>query len=1756
MGYTQLNENAILSETRLKESISWIKKQQNTEGAYTTDNDLVLPEQSTSEALTTFYDLELGFDESQAKAFSFLTTSSYVSTEFISRRIITNAQQKHDNNNLVLQLKTYQNQNGGFGFTQGFDSFVLDTSWVLTALEIAGQAKSNEANWGITWLMSQQQADGGWKDALGHDDIYSSALAVNALWQYRTVYNLNSQLKKAVQWLLDQRNADGYWEYTDYTALALLAVLPSLNELTQVMPAIDYLVSIQANNGSWEDDVYVTSLVLRALNMASEIGGSNTPLLQGRVIDTDTRQVLVGVTVTFQNQTAMTDQSGSFSLPIKTAGENQVEASQNGYLVTQRSIIIPALKTIQLGDIQLKRVANTTMMSGFITDQSTGKAIDDATISLSDGQIISSNKGYYQATIAPGAITITITAYGYHEVVGTATVELGEIIYFSPTLIAQKNPIPTKSSLSGRILDEETMQPLMGVEIKEVNGAKQITNNDGIFQFSGLMAGDYSYTISLNGYLNKVMHVSISENSNFALGDIVLQLAPAQIGSSIHGIITDAITGQPISGVSVIITGDNNKTVLTSTDGSYKITGLIAGSITITVSANGYQSANTSITIDDITDYILSVSLHADSQVKPDKTTVKGVVVDSITGLPLADVIVAATVNNITSVSTTNVTGQFIFENIDDDIVALAFTKKDYRDTSFEISMFEKQVNDLGQIRLASNDNQNYKKLADLVVDFVAPINLSTDQQTLEVTGSVAVTVSNLGRADAPAGFTIIAFKDNNHTETFDAGIDTVLGKITVQKPLLINQTETYTIDVSGVLEFRDAPIYVVVDTENRIEELSKQNNIGSTAMAARIKPEIGEVEPVLKWRTDYLNVGSSPIVIPTRDTNGDGVIDSKDTPSIIFLSYEGHWKKEDGTLHIIDGVNGREQLTINRPEGIMLAGRAPLLACDTDNDGTIEVLTITTDGQVIALDTITGHLKWLSNIPASPYLGEGYGQPWGGISAVDLKNDGNIQILFGRHVLNGADGSLLWAGKGSFHGGKSGIQSFAADINLDGFPEVIVGASAYDYQGNLLWQNNTVGEGYTAVGKFISNDAHPQIVVIAAGKLFMLNYKGEILWGPVGLPGGGTGGAPVIADMDGDGIPEIGIAGASYYTVFKADGSILWNKPVQDYSSSQTGSSVFDFDGDGRAEVVYADERNLHIYDGETGNELFTIPHGSSTAGEYPVIADIDNDGHAELLVVGDGNGYNGVNPRGLRVFKGKNNSWVRTRNIWNQYDYYINNINDDLTIPTHQGNSWELHNTFRLNRPLDLDPTVVADLTASYIRVEDTFGQGDSTLTVRIGNGGGYPVPSGVSVAYYNGDPLSGGVLLGVVKTSQALHSNEYQDVSLSLADLSQISILYVVADDDGTGAHSIDDANRANNTAILDLTSLRYGNIAVSTDKANYLPETNVKLQAVANNLGRYSGKFSIQLSILDANNQVVSLLPVTDVGIIAASSGVTHSEKWGTALNTAGNYTLCGKLMDEQGNVVAEDHSIFSILAVNEGEPVASLRVTTDKPEYMQNDQVELTSLYRNLSINTPIKEAYIELTVVAPNSVQAFSHKQYIGEIPANSSFSQFTINQVLMNAELGNYTVRAKLFNGKGELLASADASYQVVTDPKQLLERIKISTGVIPEIVVGSSSATVDDFYNLGDTDLINLKITHILVNGDQSIKLQESIINLNARQTQRVVFRIDATGLLDKNYPILLIAEINGHSKLLATRELCVRPRAITPEEGGIVIKKPKAK
>ena len=126
-------------------------------------------------------------------------------------------------------------------------------------------------------------------------------------------------------------------------------------------------------------------------------------------------------------------------------------------------------------------------------------------------------------------------------------------------------------------------------------------------------------------------------------------------------------------------------------------------------------------------------------------------------------------------------------------------------------------------------------------------------------------------------------------------------------------------------------------------------------------------------------------------------------------------------------------------------------------------------------------------------------------------------------------------------------------------------------------------------------------------------------------------GGQPTVADFTGNGSLEIGVAGACWYSVFEYNGSALLNRlamaETRDWSSASTGATVFDFNGDGANEVVFSDEDAVYVWwiDDSHGLEpwermvtlLEDTNHQSWTIHEYPLVADVDGDGKAEILAV-----------------------------------------------------------------------------------------------------------------------------------------------------------------------------------------------------------------------------------------------------------------------------------------------------------------------------------------------------------------------------------------------------------------------------------------------------------------------------------------------------------------------------------------------------------
>ena len=141
---------------------------------------------------------------------------------------------------------------------------------------------------------------------------------------------------------------------------------------------------------------------------------------------------------------------------------------------------------------------------------------------------------------------------------------------------------------------------------------------------------------------------------------------------------------------------------------------------------------------------------------------------------------------------------------------------------------------------------------------------------------------------------------------------------------------------------------------------------------------------------------------------------------------------------------------------------------------------------------------------------------------------------------------------------------------------------------------------------------------------------------------------------------------------------------------------------------------------------------------------------------------------------------------------------------IPAHEANNWETFNNYRQNLLTHGPAQGAPDLTASYLRVDNLPCPAATGIVARIGNRGAIVAPALVKAAFYLGDPKDGGTLLGVVQTSHTLNLGEFEDVTLLVSPpLLGDHAIYVVADDDGSGAGVVNECNEDNNECNAELT-----------------------------------------------------------------------------------------------------------------------------------------------------------------------------------------------------------------------------------------------------------------------------------------------------------------------------------------------------------------
>ncbi|MBI3345266.1 MAG: putative Ig domain-containing protein [Gammaproteobacteria bacterium] len=277
--------------------LAWLLLNQNGDGYWKGKAGTEVP--ATAAALEAFSNAKLS-NYSYVKGVAWLSNAKVISVDSLSRRIIALKQAQLDVTSDAQQLLKWKNANVAWGAYDQYDTSFPDTPLALSAIRASQYTYTNQtndiANALCRMLMAQKTGDvtvdGSWSYlplnttapasvvASGVVPTVYNILEINGIrlaqgWVSLTCgttsYTLQTAIDRGLNWLLSQKKlADGGFGENGvsspfYTALVYQALLTLRPADPATTAALDYLISRQGVDGSWNNDPLQTGLALKAL---------------------------------------------------------------------------------------------------------------------------------------------------------------------------------------------------------------------------------------------------------------------------------------------------------------------------------------------------------------------------------------------------------------------------------------------------------------------------------------------------------------------------------------------------------------------------------------------------------------------------------------------------------------------------------------------------------------------------------------------------------------------------------------------------------------------------------------------------------------------------------------------------------------------------------------------------------------------------------------------------------------------------------------------------------------------------------------------------------------------------------------------------------------------------------------------------------------------------------------------------------------------------------------------------------------------------------------------------------------------------------------------------------------------------------------------------------------------------------------------------------------------------------------------------
>ncbi|MBH0156312.1 carboxypeptidase regulatory-like domain-containing protein [Fictibacillus sp. 5RED26] len=313
-------------------------------------------------------------------------------------------------------------------------------------------------------------------------------------------------------------------------------------------------------------------------------------ILPGVVMNILLNNIIIASTVTEQN--------GSFTFRSLKPNSYQVTANLSGYAVSSVGAVVSSnivtTTNLFLSSLYGSIFGTVTDEDGnLITQQSIKINLFDLNNSLITTVLAQSNGTYIIPEVTEGNYFVTVTTEGYNAATFAVTVNGGEEVSLDLQLIA------LGGTLTIRVIDAATNNPISGVKTNIFNETgipitSGITDQNGVFIQQNLEEGAIVISTVKGGY------GSLSQGGiivNGATTEVSLALT-LETGNLI-GTISDS-NGVSIAGAVVQILDATRAvvtTVLTQSDGAYRVLDLLPGIYTMIVSARGFEQRSLSVFI-------------------------------------------------------------------------------------------------------------------------------------------------------------------------------------------------------------------------------------------------------------------------------------------------------------------------------------------------------------------------------------------------------------------------------------------------------------------------------------------------------------------------------------------------------------------------------------------------------------------------------------------------------------------------------------------------------------------------------------------------------------------------------------------------------------------------------------------------------------------------------------------------------------------------------------------------------------------------------------------------------------------------------------------------------------------------------------------------------------------------------------------------------------------------------------------------------